>query len=81
VLTGRIPLSDSGNCCSGSHSTAAACPPSGVQFYAFFKQACPSSYAYAYDESSNTALWTFDSRLLADYTLTFCPALEMMMEA
>ncbi|EEB92123.1 hypothetical protein MPER_09417, partial [Moniliophthora perniciosa FA553] len=35
--------------------------------------ACPNSYAYAYDESSNTALWTCDSSLNADYTLTFCP--------
>lgn len=34
---------------------------------------CPNAYAYAYDESSNTALWTCDSSLNADYTLTFCP--------
>lgn len=34
---------------------------------------CPNSYAYAFDESSNTALWTCDSNLNADYTLTFCP--------
>uniref|UniRef100_A0A0W0EY42 Putative thaumatin-like protein n=1 Tax=Moniliophthora roreri TaxID=221103 RepID=A0A0W0EY42_MONRR len=64
---------DSANCCSGSHSTPDTCPPSGVQFYDFFKGACPNSYAYAYDESSNTALWTCDSSLNADYTLTFCP--------
>ena len=34
---------------------------------------CPNSYAYAYDERSNTALFTCDSNLNADYTLTFCP--------
>ena len=34
---------------------------------------CPNAYAYAFDESSNTALWTCDSGLNADYTLTFCP--------
>ena len=34
---------------------------------------CPNSYAYAFDESSGTALWTCDSALNADYTLTFCP--------
>lgn len=34
---------------------------------------CPDAYAYAYDESSGTALWTCDSGLNADYTLTFCP--------
>ena len=32
---------------------------------------CPNSYAYAYDESSGTALWTCDKA--ADYTITFCP--------
>ncbi|KAI0672089.1 thaumatin-like protein [Trametes maxima] len=64
---------DSANCCSGSHSTAATCPASGVQYYDYFKGNCPNSYAYAYDESSNTALWTCDSEKNADYTLTFCP--------
>ena len=34
---------------------------------------CPNSYVYAYDESSGTALWTCDSGLAADYTITFCP--------
>ncbi|THU84946.1 thaumatin-like protein [Dendrothele bispora CBS 962.96] len=64
---------DSGNCCSGSHSTPDTCPASGVQFYDYFKSGCPNSYVYAYDESSGTALWTCDSSLNADYTLTFCP--------
>ncbi|OBZ76845.1 Pathogenesis-related protein 5 [Grifola frondosa] len=64
---------DSANCCSGSHSTAATCPSSGVAFYSFFKGNCPDAYAYAFDESSGTALWTCDSGLNADYTLTFCP--------
>lgn len=39
---------------------------------------CPNAYAYAYDESSGTALWTCDSSLNADYTLTFCPCVLMM---
>ncbi|KAL5514561.1 hypothetical protein ACEPAG_1877 [Sanghuangporus baumii] len=64
---------DSANCCTGSHNTAATCPPSGVQFYSYFKDNCPNAYAYAFDESSGTALWTCDSGLNADYTLTFCP--------
>lgn len=34
---------------------------------------CPNSYAYAYDESSGTALWTCSASLEADYTITFCP--------
>jgi len=65
--------SNSPNCCSGSHNTAATCPPSGVQFYSYFKSNCPNSYVYAFDESSGTALWTCDSAKNADYTVTFCP--------
>ncbi|EDR10333.1 thaumatin-like protein [Laccaria bicolor S238N-H82] len=64
---------NSANCCSGSHNTAATCPSSGVQFYSYFKGNCPNAYAYAFDESSGTALWTCNSGLNADYTLTFCP--------
>ncbi|KAF8519210.1 thaumatin-like protein [Gautieria morchelliformis] len=64
---------DSANCCTGSHNTAATCPPSGVEFYSYFKDNCPNSYVYAYDESSGTALHSCDSANNADYTLTFCP--------
>ncbi|ESK92281.1 thaumatin-like protein [Moniliophthora roreri MCA 2997] len=64
---------DSANCCSGSHNTPQTCPSSGVQYYSYFKSNCPRSYAYAYDENSGTALFTCDSKLKADYTLTFCP--------
>jgi len=64
---------DSANCCSGSHDVPATCPPSGVQYYNIFKGPCPDAYAYAYDESSGTALWTCDTALEADYTVTFCP--------
>ncbi|KAJ6479703.1 thaumatin [Mycena sanguinolenta] len=65
---------DSPNCCSGSHDTPATCPPSGVTNYAYFKNNCPDAYAYAYDESSGTALWTCSSSSNAAYTVTFCPA-------
>ncbi|KAI4524243.1 Osmotin, thaumatin-like protein [Schizophyllum commune Loenen D] len=65
---------DSPNCCSGSYSTADTCPSSGVAYYDYFKGNCPDSYAYAYDESSGTALFTCDSSLNADYTLVFCPS-------
>jgi len=64
---------NSANCCSGSHNTPQTCPPSGVQYYSYFKGKCPKSYVYAYDESSGTALFTCDSAKNADYTLTFCP--------
>ncbi|EIM80662.1 thaumatin-like protein [Stereum hirsutum FP-91666 SS1] len=60
-------------CCTGSHNTAATCPPSGVLDYHYFKDNCPNAYAYAYDESSGTALWTCPSHLKADFTIQFCP--------
>ncbi|CAE6427741.1 unnamed protein product [Rhizoctonia solani] len=57
---------NSPNCCSGQFSTPETCPPSGIQFYDYFKKGCPNSYVYAYDESSNTALWTCDSTKRVD---------------
>lgn len=64
---------NSSNCCSGSFDTPATCPSSGVEFYSYFKNNCPNSYAYPFDESSGTALWKCDSSLRANYNLTFCP--------
>ncbi|KII91684.1 hypothetical protein PLICRDRAFT_173496 [Plicaturopsis crispa FD-325 SS-3] len=64
---------NSPDCCTGSHGTAATCPPSGVDYYSYFKDRCPNSYVYAYDESSGTALLTCDASKGADYTITFCP--------
>jgi len=66
-------VTNSSNCCSGDHNTLATCPSSGVQFYSYFKDNCPNSYAYAFDEPSGTALWMCSSALNAQYTLTFCP--------
>ncbi|KIJ56349.1 hypothetical protein M422DRAFT_41071 [Sphaerobolus stellatus SS14] len=70
----NVYLIDSPDCCTGSHNTPATCPPTGVQYYSFFKNNCKNSYVYAYDESSHTALWTCDSTNSPGYTLTFCPA-------
>ncbi|KAH6910701.1 thaumatin [Coprinopsis sp. MPI-PUGE-AT-0042] len=64
---------NSRNCCSGQFSTPQTCPPSGVAYYDYFKRKCPRAYAYAYDESSGTALWTCPIPNRADYTITFCP--------
>jgi len=52
----------------------------GVAYYKYFKDNCPNSYAYAYDEASHTALWTCDSKKKADYTLTFCPSGGKLVE-
>ncbi|KAI0036913.1 thaumatin-like protein [Vararia minispora EC-137] len=64
---------NSPNCCTGQYSTAATCPPSGVAYYSYFKNNCPNTYVYAYDESSGDALFTCPSTSRADYTVTFCP--------
>ncbi|KAI0659330.1 Osmotin, thaumatin-like protein [Cubamyces menziesii] len=62
---------DSPNCCTGTHNTPATCPPSGVEYYSYFKGNCPNAYAYVYDTSSVSLPCTSD--LQADYTITFCP--------
>ncbi|KAI0828013.1 Osmotin thaumatin-like protein [Trametes gibbosa] len=59
------------NCCTGTHNQPSTCPPSGVQFYSYFKGNCPNAYAYAFDDP--TSLFTCPSSAAADYTLTFCP--------
>ncbi|KAA1105682.1 hypothetical protein PGT21_015537 [Puccinia graminis f. sp. tritici] len=62
---------NSANCCTGSHGKPETCPKTGVKHYDYFKGKCPDAYAYAYDESSQSALWTCNKG--ADYTVTFCP--------
>ncbi|CAK5271650.1 unnamed protein product [Mycena citricolor] len=62
---------NSHNCCSGAFDTPQTCPSSGVQDYSYFKDACPTAYAYAYDDL--TSLFLCDSALKPDYTVTFCP--------
>ncbi|TFK96477.1 thaumatin-like protein [Pterulicium gracile] len=64
---------NSKNCCSGQYNRPQTCPVSGVQHYSYFKNGCRDAYAYAYDESSESALWTCPTRLKADFTITFCP--------
>jgi hypothetical protein len=64
---------NSPNCCSGSFNTPATCPSSGVQYYDYFKSNCPDTYAYPFDESSGTALFSCPSTSNADYVITFCP--------
>ncbi|KAJ7872217.1 thaumatin-like protein [Mycena leptocephala] len=63
ALNGRA--GNSPNCCSGQFDKPETCPSSG--------DACPNAYAYAYDESSESALWTCPTPKKADYTVTFCP--------
>jgi len=62
---------DSPNCCSGSFSTPATCPSSGVEYYSYFKDNCPNAGVYAFDASNVT--WTCPSIVGADYWVTFCP--------
>ncbi|XP_073153960.1 thaumatin-like protein 1b [Henckelia pumila] len=56
-------------CCSGEHGTPDTCGPSA--YSAFFKNACPMAYSYAYDDRSST--FTCAS---SDYVVTFCPSLS-----
>ncbi|PIN17296.1 hypothetical protein CDL12_10043 [Handroanthus impetiginosus] len=55
-------------CCSGAFGSPAACRPS--TYSEMFKNACPRSYSYAYDDASST--FTCSG---ADYKITFCPSL------
>ncbi|KAF3683157.1 Thaumatin-like protein 1 [Capsicum annuum] len=54
-------------CCIGSYATPDTCKP--TDYSEFFKNACPKSYSYAYDDGTST--FTCSS---ADYVITFCPA-------
>ncbi|OSD08743.1 Osmotin thaumatin-like protein [Trametes coccinea BRFM310] len=60
---------NSPNCCTGTHSTPATCPASGVEYYSYFKGNCPTAYAFAYDTPTTTLPCTSQP----DYTVTFCP--------
>ncbi|KAM0788146.1 hypothetical protein ACM66B_001311 [Microbotryomycetes sp. NB124-2] len=59
-------------CCAGAHDKPETCPASAIPNYKWWKDSCPIAYAYAYDESSGTALFTCKKRV--DYTITFCPS-------
>lgn len=62
---------NSKNCCTGQYATPSTCPPSGVQYYSYFKNACPRAYAFVYDDSTSTLVCPSSKK--ADYTITFCP--------
>ncbi|KAF3630596.1 Glucan endo-1,3-beta-glucosidase [Capsicum annuum] len=53
--------------CVGSYATPDTCKP--TDYSEFFKNACPKSYSYAYDDGTST--FTCSS---ADYVISFCPA-------
>ncbi|KAI3460408.1 hypothetical protein Pfo_017071 [Paulownia fortunei] len=55
-------------CCSGAYGSPETCRPS--VYSEIFKNACPRSYSYAYDDATST--FTCSG---ADYTITFCPSL------
>ncbi|KAK6115204.1 hypothetical protein DH2020_007473 [Rehmannia glutinosa] len=54
-------------CCSGAYGSPDTCRPS--VYSEMFKNACPRSYSYAYDDA--TSIFTCSG---ADYTITFCPS-------
>ncbi|KAJ7438169.1 thaumatin, partial [Mycena latifolia] len=52
------------NCCTGTHSMPATCPPSGNNY--------PNAYAYVYDDAGESPLESSSSKKAA-YTIIFCP--------
>jgi Thaumatin family len=52
-------------CCTGSFNSPKACPP--TDYSKIFKQACPTSYSYAYDDLTST----FGCSGSTNYTITF----------
>lgn len=52
-------------CCRGLYGNAATCQP--TSYSKIFKDACPTSYSYAYDDP--TSIFTCSA---ADYIITFC---------
>ncbi|XP_019194745.1 PREDICTED: thaumatin-like protein 1b [Ipomoea nil] len=54
-------------CCSGAYGSPSTCQPS--MYSQIFKNACPTSYSYAYDDATST--FTCSG---ADYKITFCPS-------
>ncbi|KAJ8764357.1 hypothetical protein K2173_006097 [Erythroxylum novogranatense] len=61
-------------CCSGAYSTPDTCKPS--TYSAFFKNACPRAYSYAYDDGTSTF-----TCIGADYIITFCPSPTTSMKS
>ncbi|GFP95254.1 thaumatin-like protein [Phtheirospermum japonicum] len=55
-------------CCSGAYGSPDTCRPS--VYSEMFKNACPRSYSYAYDDATSTFTCSGP-----DYTVTFCPSL------
>ncbi|XP_075514638.1 thaumatin-like protein 1 [Primulina tabacum] len=53
-------------CCRGEYGSPSTCKPSA--YSQMFKNACPKSYSYAYDDPTSTFTCT-----AADYLITFCP--------
>ncbi|XP_051139312.1 thaumatin-like protein 1 [Andrographis paniculata] len=55
-------------CCREEYGSPATCRPSA--YSEMFKNACPRSYSYAFDDATSTFTCTG-----SDYTLIFCPSL------
>ncbi|KAL7416604.1 thaumatin-like protein [Mrakia frigida] len=60
------------NCCTGAFNNPTSCVAAGVTDYAYFKTSCPNAYAFAFDETSGTALWGCNTQ--PSYTVEFCPS-------
>lgn len=62
-------------CCRGAYGNSQTCNPENwpVNYAAYFKQACPTAYSYAYDDAASTFTCRgSNGRLSPDYTIQFC---------
>lgn len=81
-MAGLDAGSDSANCCSGSHATAATCDSSQVDFYRYFKEGCENAYAYPFDDAQGEdVIYTCPSAASPGYTIEFCPASNATSDA
>lgn len=60
-------------CCTGSHGSAETCNRGmmPVDYPAYFKNACPDAYSYAFDDATSTFVCRGNPE--SGYTVTFCP--------
>ncbi|KAI4389979.1 hypothetical protein MLD38_002138 [Melastoma candidum] len=61
-------------CCSGAYGSPDTCKPS--VYSQMFKEMCPRSYSYAYDDATSTFTCS-----QSDYTITFCPSVSSSLKS
>ncbi|BGP36654.1 hypothetical protein JCM10449v2_000555 [Rhodotorula kratochvilovae] len=62
-------------CCKGDYNNPDSCTPDLIQFYSYFKEACPNAYAYFQDARAGQPTVSYICKSEDDpgFTVTFCP--------